>query len=109
MQTKINRIRNISPQTLQADVQFIDGDTIVLEHSYKLSVNEPIESIYPQMKEDLNNLEKGKQLVADFGAQIDQEVDLTQVKSSSEIQAESDKETETVKEITPEDATTPLG
>lgn len=87
MQTKVTGITQDSPQTLQVAVDFIDGENVVLSKTYLLQVDQDISTLYPQFKEDLNSLEAGKQAIANLG-DVAKEIDLSDVKSTSEIQAE---------------------
>lgn len=123
METKIVLITHINPQQLQVLVNFIDGNDVVLERSYVLPNNQSIEILYPQIKEDLNGLERSKKMISDLGATLNQPVDLTSVVSSSELQAkqeerssaqektsaEASKEDVAVEPTPPIDDATPLG
>lgn len=100
MQTKVTKITQYNPSTLQVEVDFLDGETVVLSKTYPLDVSQDISTLYPQFKEDLNNLEVGKQAIASLG-DVSKEIDLTDVKSVSEIKAEQVAELEKVEEPAP--------
>jgi Skp family chaperone for outer membrane proteins len=120
METKIVKVEQYNPSTLYVHVDFLDGETIILSKTYPLPVDENIETLYPQFKEDLNNCEAGKQKADALQAHIDTPVDLTNVQSTSEIQAQAEatrnaqEEAQKVSEPEPEltqeaNPTEPLG
>lgn len=92
MDVKITSIQRATPDTFQAFVSFFDQDepeTAVLSKVYTLPVTNDLSTLYSQIKEDRNNLEQVSQKVAGFQGVVGQSVDLTNVKSTSELVAEA--------------------
>lgn len=92
MEAKIN---NIGTQGLQpvVTVGFFDGKEQMLEKRYFLDPGQTIEDIKPQIKEDLNRIEKTVSDAKELEKVKGQSIDLTDVKSTSELKAEQEVET----------------
>lgn len=88
MEAKIKSITKYNPQTLTVAVDFLDGETIAYSKTYPLSVIEGIESLYPDFKEDINKLETRNTKFEELQSSVNVPIDLSAIKSRSEIQAE---------------------
>lgn len=107
MQTKITNVAQYNPSTLNVNVDFLDGETVVLSKTYPLQVDQDISTLYPQFKEDLNSCEAAKVKLAELQAGIDAPIDLSGVKSTSEIQAEVESQVKAEQEQVVESPASP--
>lgn len=88
MQVKISSITPFTPEQLSIEVNFVDDYTVVLSKTYLLRIEQEIESLYPQFKEDINNLEAAKNKIQTQLPAIGETINLINVKSYSELKAE---------------------